>query len=433
MEKDGSLGEVQASGFWTDLGVLAMRAAQQQATQLTKERIEEHLNYPMRAYLGLVSTFPLLRGAEEEAALASAIEVGRFAHDLLALGDFENQEIMEGRLMEALLRRADVLTKSRQPAQTKKRKNIQLKASKVTPANHNARGKLRNAPFEPETETRKGREVTVAKLLEWAQSLGPQEVSDLQELVRQGKEAFDRFLWANLRLVVPVAGLYAKKGLSFEELLQEGNRGLIRAVEKFDYQMGYKFSTHAMWWIRQAITQAFQNQARIIRYPSDIEMRINKVRNARRKLAQTLGREPDVVGIANYLTKGAKDQRRQTLFTVNDVRELLEFDRPVVSLDAPVFVDSPLTLHDILAEQSSAPVDRAKSEKIRQALEASLPALRSKEQEVARMLFGLPPYECQYRPDEIAAKHSLLVATVLTMQSVIKSKLACSPFLQALL
>ncbi|CAA9254760.1 MAG: RNA polymerase sigma factor RpoD, partial [uncultured Blastococcus sp.] len=160
---------------------------------------------------------------------------------------------------------------------------------------------------------------------EEGQKISPQMRRDLNWIVRDGERAKNHLLEANLRLVVSLAKRYTGRGMAFLDLIQEGNLGLIRAVEKFDYTKGYKFSTYATWWIRQAITRAMADQARTIRIPVHMVEQVNRMVRARRDLAATLGREPGVAEIAKAM--GVPEFQ---------VIELISYDREPVSLDQAV-------------------------------------------------------------------------------------------------
>nr|WP_201748880.1 RNA polymerase sigma factor SigB [Micromonospora acroterricola] len=204
--------------------------------------------------------------------------------------------------------------------------------------------------------------------------------ADLELVVAEGRAAKDHLLEANLRLVVSIAKRYTGRGMAFLDLIQEGNLGLIRAVEKFDYAKGYKFSTYATWWIRQAITRAMADQARTIRIPVHMVEQVNRMVRARRELAVTLGREPTVAEVARALD-----------IPEFQVIELISYDREPVSLDQAVGDDGESALGDFVAavDPRAEPGDAAAQGELRNEVSIVLATLSQREQAVIRLRFGL--------------------------------------------
>ncbi|MBM7493169.1 RNA polymerase primary sigma factor/RNA polymerase nonessential primary-like sigma factor [Micromonospora luteifusca] len=204
--------------------------------------------------------------------------------------------------------------------------------------------------------------------------------ADLELIVVEGRAAKDHLLEANLRLVVSIAKRYTGRGMAFLDLIQEGNLGLIRAVEKFDYAKGYKFSTYATWWIRQAITRAMADQARTIRIPVHMVEQVNRMVRARRELAVTLGREPTVAEVARALE-----------IPEIQVIELISYDREPVSLDQAVGDDGESALGDFVAavDPRTEPGDAAAQGELRNEVSVVLATLSQREQAVIRLRFGL--------------------------------------------
>ncbi|MFC8298514.1 RNA polymerase sigma factor SigB [Micromonospora orduensis] len=204
--------------------------------------------------------------------------------------------------------------------------------------------------------------------------------ADLELIVAEGRAAKDHLLEANLRLVVSIAKRYTGRGMAFLDLIQEGNLGLIRAVEKFDYAKGYKFSTYATWWIRQAITRAMADQARTIRIPVHMVEQVNRMVRARRELSVTLGREPTVAEVARALE-----------IPEIQVIELISYDREPVSLDQAVGDDGESALGDFVAavDPRTEPGDAAAQGELRNEVSIVLATLSQREQAVIRLRFGL--------------------------------------------
>jgi RNA polymerase sigma factor (sigma-70 family) len=239
---------------------------------------------------------------------------------------------------------------------------------------------LLSAADEVELSKRIEAGLYAAHLLSSNNSFSAARKRDLTLLIADGERAKDHLLRANLRLVVSLAKRYTGHGMPFLDLIQEGNLGLIRAVEKFDYTKGFKFSTYATWWIRQAISRAMADQSRTIRLPVHLVEQVNKMQRVRRELNQTLGREANHAELAHELD-----------LTEERIRELIDLSRDLVSLDQAVGADDDASLGDFIADQrtSSEAEESIEAQLMRRQLGQVLDTLEEREAAVVRMRYGL--------------------------------------------
>jgi RNA polymerase primary sigma factor len=306
-------------------------------------RDEVSANDPVRLYLNDIAKVRLLTAAQE-VDLAMRMEAGRFAAKVLAAIDSSNGIDQE---------RFRLVVRS----------VVRIREHQLDP-----KRKLRHEGIGLEKVTRAYRPKNRAEAVQF-----------LRRVEADGQVAKNRLIEANLRLVVSIAKRYSPHGMTFLDLAQEGNVGLIRAVEKFDYTRGYKFSTYATWWIRQAITRAIAEQSRTIRIPVNISELIYKVARAQRELLQGLGREPLPEEIG-----------RQLRIPGDKVRQILRVSQGPVSLETPMGEEKDSHLGDFIEDADAiVPVDAASFILLQEQLELVLHTLSEREKKVIQLRFGL--------------------------------------------
>jgi RNA polymerase primary sigma factor len=309
--------------------------------QIDVDLLKAPTNDPVRMYLKEIGKVPLLTAAQE-IDLARRIEAGEIATELREL--LEEDGRVDGKRLRTV---AESVVAIREHQIEKFGKVEGIGRDKVSKS------------YKPRTR---------------------EDLDDfLRRVERDGQLAKRKLIEANLRLVVSIAKRYVGRGMLFLDLIQEGNLGLIRAVEKFDYSKGFKFSTYATWWIRQAITRAIADQARTIRIPVHMVETINKLVRIQRQLLQDLGREPTPEEIG-----------RQMGIPADKVREILKVSQEPVSLETPIGEEEDSHLGDFIEDSDAVvPVDAASFILLQEQLEAVLHTLSEREKKVIQLRFGL--------------------------------------------
>ncbi|MGF1571020.1 MAG: RNA polymerase sigma factor RpoD [Nodosilinea sp.] len=218
---------------------------------------------------------------------------------------------------------------------------------------------------------------------EWADAVRQDEGEDFslanfQRRLHRGRRAKDKMVQSNLRLVVSIAKKYMNRGLSFQDLIQEGSLGLIRAAEKFDHEKGYKFSTYATWWIRQAITRAIADQSRTIRLPVHLYETISRIKKTTKLLSQELGRKPTEEEIATRME-----------MTIEKLRFIAKSAQLPISLETPIGKEEDSRLGDFIESDGETPEDQVSKSLLREDLESVLGTLSPRERDVLRLRYGL--------------------------------------------
>jgi RNA polymerase primary sigma factor len=350
---------------------------------------------PVEAEVNVIVRWAVAEGVVTNADLAERLSVPELTPDkadavykhLLEIGVeiVEDEALVEEEEEEEAVAEAEV----EDPDERRRRERREIdEAPLKAPTNDPVRmylkeiGKVALLTAQEEVDLAKRIEAGVLateRLENGAERTTESQLRELRWLQRDGHRAKRHLVEANLRLVVSIAKRYVGRGMAFLDLIQEGNLGLIRAVEKFDYAKGFKFSTYATWWIRQAITRAIADQARTIRIPVHMVETINKLVRIQRQLLQDLGREPTAEEIA-----------RQMELPAEKVREIQKISQEPVSLYTPVGEEEDSHLGDFIEDAEAAvPLERASFRLLQEQLESVLHTLSGREKEVIRLRFGL--------------------------------------------
>lgn len=239
------------------------------------------------------------------------------------------------------------------------------------------------------------------RLEDFGESLSPDDIYDLQDEIQDGEDAKEHLIWANTRLVINIAKKYKNRGVPFLDLIQEGNIGLMRAAEKFEYRRGHKFSTYATWWIRQAVSRAVADQGRTIRVPVHMGDQLNRMRKIQHQLTQEKGREPTIEEIA--VGFDPDPDKRTTM--VEKVEHLQEISRRPISMDDPLDDDSDATYGDFIPDKDSpSPADEVAETLMKRDLQSALLNLPEREANILRLRYGLNEETRIFTLEEVGRK-----------------------------
>jgi len=325
----------------------------------------------------------IFESVAEEEQIEEAEEASDLQKELELLVSLENKKIADPvRMYLREIGRIPLLTREQEIDLARKTEAYEVKR-KIVVINNNRVKQYGEQPNDEEiTKLIKQNyeyDIAVEEVATWRQTLPKQGLTYALISDDPDKKAKQDLTTANLRLVVSIAKKYIGRGMSFLDLIQEGNKGLIRAVEKYDWKRGYKFSTYATWWIRQAITRAIADQARTIRIPVHMVETINKLVRTQRRLMQELGREPTPEEVS-------KDMEIEP----DKVREIMKISQKTTSLETPIGDDEDSYLGDFIADETTeSPYEMTSKRLLRENLMEVLAALSDREAKVLKMRFGL--------------------------------------------